>query len=326
MRPVDAASAVAWLIGHEEDHPDLQGDWYMFELFRDCLQHALRNEVFHGISYPVSMPLQGLSRLTKSEKNKTLIAQINLSDILDVLDPKIPLDRGNNSATQLAAVQTVTGVIFAAALTDEQRSRVRSILEHLKTDGKTDETKKEAGLGIFNLDRQKEEPVLVQAKKKPPGTGHVMLSYSWAHQKFMLMIKEWLEAEGFKVWMDVEQMQGSVLEAMAGAVEAADCIVVCMSPEYKESNACRTEGEYAYRLKKPVIPIKPVSYDPQVNRAICHASFRRQTFFAGLAGRSTWQQAVLRLQTDCVGPLRLQLSMTLRSIALWLAGGQTGSS
>eukprot|EP00730_Choanoeca_flexa_P008076 TRINITY_DN12437_c0_g1_i13.p1 TRINITY_DN12437_c0_g1~~TRINITY_DN12437_c0_g1_i13.p1 ORF type:complete len:224 (+),score=26.15 TRINITY_DN12437_c0_g1_i13:574-1245(+) len=69
MRPVDAASAVAWLIGHEEDHPDLrtaaatlndmhfesdleiaEGDWYMFELFRDCLQHALRNEVFHGIS------------------------------------------------------------------------------------------------------------------------------------------------------------------------------------------------------------------------------------------------------------------------------------
>ena len=83
-RPVDAASAVAWLIGHEEDHPDLrkmgaraktgvnsfnrplslvecstcphtlhltlEGDRSMFELFQTCLQHALRNEVFHGIS------------------------------------------------------------------------------------------------------------------------------------------------------------------------------------------------------------------------------------------------------------------------------------
>ena len=58
--------------------------------------------------------------------------QINLKDVLDVLDPDIPLTRGNNSVTQLAAVQTVTGVVFTAALKDAQKDRVRRILTHLK--------------------------------------------------------------------------------------------------------------------------------------------------------------------------------------------------
>jgi hypothetical protein len=90
-----------------------------------------------------------------------------------------------------------------------------------------------------------------------------MLSYPWAHQQTMLMVKQWLVEAGYKVWMDVDQMQGSILEAMAGAVEDSACVVVCMCSEYKESNACRTEGEYAYRLNKPIIPIRPVDYTAQ---------------------------------------------------------------
>ena len=74
----------------------------------------------------------------------------------------------------------------------------------------------------------------------------------------------------------------------AGAVEEAAAVVVCLCSEYKvsrvevgngakacasrpgklmgtlqESNACRTEGEYAYRLNKPIIPIRPVNYVAQ---------------------------------------------------------------
>jgi hypothetical protein len=53
-----------------------EGEREIFVLFKACLEHALRNEVYHGISYPVSMPLQGLSRLAVSEKNKPLIAEV----------------------------------------------------------------------------------------------------------------------------------------------------------------------------------------------------------------------------------------------------------
>ena len=86
--------------------------------------------------------------------------------------------------------------------------------------------------------------------------GHVMLSYPWKYQDLFLWIKHYLETQGFCVWMDVDHMSASVLEAMAGAVEGAKVVLYCLSSAYKESEACRTEGEYAYNLRKPMIPIK----------------------------------------------------------------------
>ena len=46
------------------------------------------------------------------------------------------------------------------------------------------------------------------------------------------------------------------LEAMAKAVENAAVILVCVSERYKESPNCRSEAEYAYQLKKDIIPLK----------------------------------------------------------------------
>ena len=37
-------------------------------------------------------------------------------------------------------------------------------------------------------------------------TNHVMLSYQWGVQKHILKVKELLQAEGYKVWMDVDHM------------------------------------------------------------------------------------------------------------------------
>ena len=43
----------------------------------------------------------------------------------------------------------------------------------------------------------------------------------------------------FKVWIDIENMQGSTLAAMAKAVEDADIVLVCFSQRYKDSANCR---------------------------------------------------------------------------------------
>ncbi len=40
---------------------------------------------------------------------------------------------------------------------------------------------------------------------------------------------------------------GSTLEAMAKAVEDSAAVLVCVSKRYKESQACRTEAEYAFQ-------------------------------------------------------------------------------
>ena len=39
--------------------------------------------------------------------------------------------------------------------------------------------------------------------------------------------------------MDVEQMIGSTVQAMAEAVENADIVLICLSNKYKHSENCR---------------------------------------------------------------------------------------
>ena len=216
-----------------------------------------------------------------------LVGQVNLATILDVLDPNVDTPRGTGNQAQLAAVQTLTSILFAAKLDSVLHQRVRRILEHLKSKGQTDAIKQEASLGLFNLDKAKEQPraeAVAAAQVASAGSKQVMLSYPWKvsqprfgpllpariararallewpvtaggvfgpqYQDTMKVVKAWLEGEGFKVpsrisgrpfvrctvapsspevptarparvqnaqvWMDIDQMQGSILEAMAG--------------------------------------------------------------------------------------------------------------
>uniref|UniRef100_A0A1I8FI03 TIR domain-containing protein n=1 Tax=Macrostomum lignano TaxID=282301 RepID=A0A1I8FI03_9PLAT len=58
------------------------------------------------------------------------------------------------------------------------------------------------------------------------------------------------------VWIDYERMgEGSTLSAMADAVECSYAVLMCMSRKYKDSNNCRVEAEYAWRLGKKVVPL-----------------------------------------------------------------------
>ena len=50
------------------------------------------------------------------------------------------------------------------------------------------------------------------------------------------------KADGYRVWLDVDQMGGSTLEAMAGAVEEAAVVLIGLSEKYKMSPNCRTGG------------------------------------------------------------------------------------
>lgn len=83
-----------------------------------------------------------------------------------------------------------------------------------------------------------------------------MISYQWDSQRTMVKVKDRLKGAGYKVWMDVEHMSGSTLEAMALAVEKSSVILICMSQKYKDSPSCRSEAEYVYKLRKSFIPLR----------------------------------------------------------------------
>jgi len=44
--------------------------------------------------------------------------------------------------------------------------------------------------------------------------------------------------------MDIDEMDGSTLQAMAEAVEGAECVLMCFSAKYKNSPNCRA-GTYS---------------------------------------------------------------------------------
>jgi hypothetical protein len=50
-------------------------------------------------------------------------------------------------------------------------------------------------------------------------------------------------------------MHGSTLSAMADGIESSDVVLLCVSQAYKDSCNCRAEAEYAFTLKKPIIPL-----------------------------------------------------------------------
>jgi len=83
----------------------------------------------------------------------------------------------------------------------------------------------------------------------------VMISYQWDNQTTMTRLASLLEDSGLKVWMDIYKMEGSILGSMANGIEESNVVLIGLSKKYKESANCRTEAEYAYKLKKPIVPL-----------------------------------------------------------------------
>ena len=84
---------------------------------------------------------------------------------------------------------------------------------------------------------------------------HLMLSYCWSQQAAILRIRAALGARGYNCWVDVEQMQGSTVDAMANAVDNAYAVCVGISAGYKESSNCRLEAMYAHQINVGIIPL-----------------------------------------------------------------------
>jgi len=108
----------------------------------------------------------------------------------------------------------------------------------------------------------------------------IMISYNWGVQKRILVMKEMLEKKGFKIWLDLDQMKGSTIEAMASAVENSSVIFICMSQNYKNSANCRAEAEYAFRLKKPIIPL------------MCERNYNPDGWLGFVLGSKLWYEVI----------------------------------
>ncbi|KAH3859833.1 uncharacterized protein LOC127871977 [Dreissena polymorpha] len=110
---------------------------------------------------------------------------------------------------------------------------------------------------------EREENKGAETKETDAPRGHIMISYQWDNQQLLKAIRDKLKENKFKVWMDIDEMGGSTVQAMASAVENAELVLMCVSQKYKNSPNCRAEAEYAFQKKKNIIPLKmDRGYDP----------------------------------------------------------------
>ncbi|XP_072042189.1 uncharacterized protein [Amphiura filiformis] len=91
-----------------------------------------------------------------------------------------------------------------------------------------------------------EEAISQPAKSASSRKVQVMISYQWDNQKTTIRLRDNLVNAGYQVWMDITHMRGSLLDAMAKAVETSSLVLICMSEKYKNSNNCRAG---------PILPI-----------------------------------------------------------------------
>ncbi|CAF1265876.1 unnamed protein product [Didymodactylos carnosus] len=83
----------------------------------------------------------------------------------------------------------------------------------------------------------------------------MMISYSWNEKELIYKIHERLVKDGYKIWLDLDNMYGSIILRMAEAIENSDFILMSMSSAYKKSPNCQAEAEYAYNRKRRIIPL-----------------------------------------------------------------------
>jgi len=235
---------------------------------KNCLQSVLDGVSYNGASWSSFEVTEVLRFLAL---NDTLSMELVKLEIVPLLIQVFDLTHQNETAKE-AAELSAASVLWHLAFKKENHETLKKYvqawaIEKSKTAG-TDLLKRLQGI-LWELRGEEKHSIVLDEKKeiKKEDTKHhqkqIMISYNWGSQPTVLKIKSYLEKAGFKVWLDLEQMRGSTLEAMATAVESSTIVCICATRKYKNSPNCRAEAEYAFKLRRNVIPlIMEKGYDP----------------------------------------------------------------
>jgi len=85
----------------------------------------------------------------------------------------------------------------------------------------------------------------------------IFLSYSWAQRDICKLIHSKLTEKGYKIWLDVEQINGGdqLYDKIIGGISDCKIFICCCSIDYISSENCATEISLAGSWKKYIIPL-----------------------------------------------------------------------
>ena len=248
VRTIAALSllTLAYLVDENTNHL-ISADKNLLRFIITLLDEAWQSEDRHSNGFSAKELAEGLSHLAVNDDNKKILGQIGVIPVL------IQVIKTSNEDEEKASA---TRALWMLAFDDNNKEKIpqeegaMDILHQLQQ-SENPEVQKAAAGALWEI-----EGKTARHLERIESTGnHVMISYQWDSQEVLVEVKNRLQASGYKIWMDLEQMGGSTLETMAKAVENSSVVLVCVSERYKESPNCRSEAEYTYKLGKDIIPL-----------------------------------------------------------------------
>ena len=237
---------LAYLVDENTNHL-ISADRKLLRFIITLLDEAWLSEDRKSNGFSAKELAEGLSHLAINDDNKKILGRIGVIPVL------IPVIKTSNEDEERACA---TRALWMLAFDDNNKNKIRQeegamdILHELQH-SESPEVQKAAAGALWEL-----EGKTARHSERMASTGnHVMISYQWDSQEVLVEVKNRLQASGYRVWMDLEQMGGSTLETMAKAVEDSSVVLICLSERYKESPNCRSEAEYTYKLGKDIIPL-----------------------------------------------------------------------
>ena len=249
VRTIAASSllTLAYLVDENTNHLIL-ADKRLLTFIITLLDEAWQSKDRRSSGYSVKELAEGLRHLAIKDLNKNILGQNGVVPVLISVIKTSKEDEEKGCATR---------VLWMLAFDDSNKEAIRQkeegamdILQQLQH-SENPQVQRAAAGALWEL-----EGKTVRHSERIESTGnHVMISYQWDSQKVLVELKNRLRASGYRVWMDLEQIGGSTLDAMAKAVENSSVVLVCVSERYKESPNCRAEAKYAFQLRKEIIPL-----------------------------------------------------------------------
>jgi len=247
----DTLMAVANLSGSLEDS-FLAADADCLKTIIKCLRHGLDGKIWAGVAWTAYTALLPLTNLTKCDKNKDLLAELGLIDLLCRC-----LNVGLSKVEESLAMSCFEHLVFSAEC--RRRMLTCGVLETLKNyrshvDDRWGFSRKAKRM-IWILTKQSENAKIVNMARQhndPEKGKHVYLSYFPENQpEKVRALKEKLDGHGFVLWSKSSSSENETAEAIA----SSSLVICCITREYKECPTCRFEGALAFELGKEILCI-----------------------------------------------------------------------
>ncbi|CAF1559639.1 unnamed protein product [Rotaria magnacalcarata] len=238
------AYAVLGEILTDEKLKDLKFTDSIYAFFLNLLEKGWHHPLKIFKRMPVIYLLRGISSLSKCDAVQQRVADGHSISLFIEMSDEYPI-----------AYDIIWAFSFNKDIQQQLRSNVpfMSKLIQLAKQSENEQMRKTIDGILWNLELNHENhPIDDKHNKK---VFDIMISYSHKEKVLCKQIYDELIKAGYRVWIDFDQMHGNVMDAMAQAIEQSNTVIICMSEQYRKSNYCRAEAQYAFQRERKIVPI-----------------------------------------------------------------------